>query len=135
MASFLIFDKKRILFNPIPDGSIWDCSRMVGGKSLPSLKSVTHPTMMKLDILIPYLKKIQKPYKSRDTFLEFCWQQHFFTGNQQFLLCIFLTYFASLKTSLINMVAILMMSAKLATPGPLKIKSFWNQGYDFITLS
>ena len=32
------------------------------------------------------------------------------------------------------MVAILMMSAKLATPGLLKIKSFWNEGYDVITL-
>ena len=30
------------------------------------------------------------------------------------------------------MVAILMMSAKLATLGPLKIKIFWNKGYDLI---
>ena len=30
------------------------------------------------------------------------------------------------------MVAILMMSAKLATLGPLKIKVFWNKGYDVI---
>ena len=30
------------------------------------------------------------------------------------------------------MVAILMMSAKLATLGLLKIKIFWNKGYDFI---
>ena len=30
------------------------------------------------------------------------------------------------------MVAILMMSAKLATLGPLKIKTFWNKGYDLI---
>ena len=30
------------------------------------------------------------------------------------------------------MVAILMMSEKLATLGPLKIKTFWNKGYDVI---
>ena len=31
-----------------------------------------------------------------------------------------------------NMVAILMMSVKLATLGPLKIKVFWNKGYPVI---
>ena len=30
------------------------------------------------------------------------------------------------------MVKILMMSAKMATPGLLKIKVFWNKGYDVI---
>ena len=30
------------------------------------------------------------------------------------------------------MLAILMMSAKLATPGLLKIKVFWNKGYGII---
>ena len=30
------------------------------------------------------------------------------------------------------MVTILMMSAKMATPGLLKIKAFWNKGYDVI---
>ena len=46
----------------------------------------TYPTMMKLGTVIPYLKKFQKLYESRDTPLEFCWHQHFFTGNQQILL-------------------------------------------------
>ena len=32
----------------------------------------TYPTMMKLGTVIPYLRKIQKMYKSRDTPLEFC---------------------------------------------------------------
>ena len=32
----------------------------------------TYPKMMKLGTVIPYLKKIQKMYKSRDTPLEFC---------------------------------------------------------------
>ena len=30
------------------------------------------------------------------------------------------------------MVTILMMSAKMATPGLLKIRVFWNKGYDVI---
>ena len=32
----------------------------------------TYPTMMKVDTVIPCLKKNQKPYKSRDTLLELC---------------------------------------------------------------
>ena len=32
----------------------------------------TYPKMMKLDTVIPYLKKILKKYKTRDTLLEFC---------------------------------------------------------------
>ena len=46
----------------------------------------TYSTMMKLGTIIPYLKKIQKIYESRDTPPEFCWHQFFFTGNQQILL-------------------------------------------------
>ena len=41
-----------------------------------------YPTMMKLSTLIPYPKKIQKLYESRDTPFEFS----FFTGNQHILL-------------------------------------------------
>ena len=36
----------------------------------------------------------------------------------------------SLKSDLINLVAVLMISARLATPGLLKIKVFWKKGYD-----
>ena len=43
----------------------------------------TYPTMMKLGTVIPSLKKSKKIYKSRDTVLEFCGNQHFFTKNQQ----------------------------------------------------
>ena len=32
----------------------------------------TYPAIMKLGTVIPYLKKIQKIYESRDTPLEFC---------------------------------------------------------------
>ena len=54
-------------------------------KGPPSLKSVTHPTIMKLGAVIPYPKKIKKIYESRDTPLEFCRHQHFFIGNQKIL--------------------------------------------------
>ena len=46
----------------------------------------TYPTIMKFDTVIPYLKQIQKIYESLDTAPEFCWHQHFFTGNLQILL-------------------------------------------------
>ena len=38
---------------PIQDGLFQGCSRMGGQKDPPSLKSVTHPTMMKLGTVIP----------------------------------------------------------------------------------
>ena len=43
-------------------------------------------TLMKLDTVTSYLKKIQKIHKSRETSLEFCWHQYFLNGDQQFLL-------------------------------------------------
>ena len=46
----------------------------------------TYPTIMKLGTIIPYLKNTLKIYESRDTPLEFCWRQHFFTRNQKILL-------------------------------------------------
>ena len=46
----------------IQDGSSRSCTQMRGGG----------PIMIKLDIIIPYQKKIQKIYKSRDKPLEFC---------------------------------------------------------------
>ena len=102
--------------------------------------------MMNLGTVIPYLKKIQKLYESRDTPLEFCWHQHFFTGNQQILLYqeiqiqIPFRYIISnssnfswvFKDFIINMVTILIMSAKMATPGFLEIKPFWKKAYDVI---
>ena len=60
-------------FNPIQDGLFRGCSRMGGAKKAPLPKIChTYPTMMKLDTVIPYPKKIQKIYESRDTPLEFC---------------------------------------------------------------
>ena len=45
-----------------------------------------YPAMRKRGTVIPYLRKIQKNYKLRDTLLEFYRHQHFSTGNQQLLL-------------------------------------------------
>ena len=48
-------------FNPIQDGSFWDCSRGWGAQKGP-IPKICHIylTMMKLGTVIPYLKKIQK---------------------------------------------------------------------------
>ena len=71
--------------NPVQDGPFRDYSRMEGKKG--PLPNFCHTnSIIKLDTVIPDLKKIQKTFKSRDTLLEFCSNQHFFTGNQQFLL-------------------------------------------------
>ena len=64
-------------------GAAHGCGGQIG--PLPKICQA-YPTMTKLCTVIPYLKKIQKLYKSRDTSPEFCWNQHFFTGNQQILL-------------------------------------------------
>ena len=54
------------------------------GKKTPIPKfSHTYPTMMRLGAVKPCQEKIQNKYKWRDTRLEFCWNQYFFTGNQQ----------------------------------------------------
>ena len=107
------------------------CCRIEGAKKDPSLKCFTYPTIMTFGTVIPYLKKIQ-------TFRVLL-TSAFFTENQQILqyqeimiLIAFehiiynsFNFFLSLKVLLINMVGILMMSAKLATIGLLKIKVFW----------
>ena len=67
------------LFKLIQDGPFKGYSRRRGKKvPLPKICH-TYPLMIKLGISIPYLKKIQKMYESRDT-------TPFFTGNQQILL-------------------------------------------------
>ena len=114
----------------------------------------TYPTMMKLGTVIPYLKKIQKLYESRDTPLEFCWHQHFLPEINKFcyikkyryrfhLDTYFLTL-ESIRIVLINMVKILLMSAKMTTPGLFKLRNFlkslwrhqfcpWRHQHNFIT--
>ena len=45
---------------------------------------------------------------------------------------VLLTFLESFKIVLIRKVTIFMMSAKMATPGLLKITIFWNKGYDVV---
>ena len=133
--------------NPIQDGPFPGCSRMGGGegaKRPPFFKIChTYPILMKLGTVIHYLEKIQKIHKSSDTPFEFCWHHrksaifvisgntgidsHF---NAQFL--DFFTFLESSNVVLIIMGEYLMMSAKLATLSLLKLKVFWNKGYDDI---
>ena len=58
---------------------------MLGSKKTPFLKSATpYLTMMKLDTVVPYLKKINKIFKSRDIPHELCLHQHFSPGISNF---------------------------------------------------
>ena len=82
---------------------------------------MTHP-LSSADI------SIFSPEISKFCYIKKCsYRLHF---NAEFL--ILLTFLESLKIYLINMVIILMMSAKMATPGLLKTTVFWNKGYDVI---
>ena len=90
----------------------------------------TYPTSMKLGKVIPYLRKIEKICASRDTphcitmfsqeIGKFCYIRKYRLQTQ------------NLRIILVNMVTILMMPAKLATLGLLKVKLFWNNSYDVI---
>ena len=121
--------------------------RDVGQKRPSSLKFVTYIYNDEFGTVTPYVKKIQIIYKLRNAHLGFCWHQHFLLEidnfyyikqyryrlhfNAQFL--ILLTFSEPLKFVSINIIAILMTSAKLATLGYLKTKVFWMKGYDVIT--
>ena len=121
--------KTSIIFNSFQDRSFCAAHGWGRGKkaSLPKFCD-TYSTMMNLGKVIHYLMKIQKICKWRDAHHEFCWRQLFlleisnFAGNTDidFILI-------NKKFVLINMVAILMISAKLATLDLLKIKVFWNK--------
>ena len=82
---------------------------------------VTHPLSSAYISIFP--QEISKFALSRNTDID-CMLIH----NFQF----FLTYFESLRISLTNIIAILIMSAKIATIGFLKIKVFWNKKYNVI---
>ena len=116
-------------------------------KTLLSKICHTYPTLMKLSTVIPFVKKIQK-----NTYIT--WHAPWFllilaffhrksaifsisanTGIDCILMHKFyrsFKFFESLKVVLVNMIEFLMMSAKLATWGLLKIMVFWNKGYDII---
>ena len=94
----------------------------------------TYPTMMKLRTVIAYLKKIQKIWITWHAFWVLLISLFFLLEISKYfhIKKYRLTYFESLKIFLINMVTILMISAKKATLGLLKIKLFWNKDNDVI---
>ena len=76
LAAGCDFTKKELrdsltAYNPIQDGTFRGCSGMGGIQKGPALKSVTHPTMMKLDSY-SLAKEDPKICESRDTPLESC---------------------------------------------------------------
>ena len=123
------------------------CSSMGGTKKAPFLKSVTHIlqwwNLAQLYLTQrrskKYMNHVTHPLSSADISIfspeisKFCYikkyryRLHFDIISNSFLT---LTYLESLKIVLINMVTILMMSAKMGTLGRtlgfLKIK-FWNK--------
>ena len=130
--------------NRIQDALLTDGVGMAKRPAL-LLKSVTHPAMMKLGTSIPYLKKTQRIYELRDTPPWVLLTAFFHPKSANIAIsrnadldCILVhisnsfTFFESLKTVLINIVTVLMMSPKMAIVGLLKIKVFWNKGYDVI---
>ena len=142
-------NSKCFKFNPIQDGPFWDCLGWWSTKR-PSLPKTCHtyPTIMKLATVIPYLKKIQTIYESSDTPLEFCWHKHFhwksaksanfaITRNTDTdcIRYIISNYFISswvFKDCFNKYGYNFDNVCKMATLGLLKIKLFWNKGYDII---
>ena len=118
-----------------------------GTKRPPSLKYLTHIlqwwNLAQLHLTIEDPKKIWITWHTPWLLLtsvffspeisKFCYikkyryRLHFST---KFL--IILDFLESLKICLINLVKVLMMSAKMVTPGLLNITIFWNKGYDVI---
>ena len=85
------------------------------------MNQVTHP--MSPNDISNFSPEISKIYNIK----KYMYRLHFDTN---FL--IVLAFLESLRIVLIKKVTSLMMSAKMATPGLLKIKIFWNKGYDVI---
>ena len=83
----------------------------------------TYPTILKLGTVTPYLSNIRKRYKSRDTALEFCWQD--LISNSFKIFWAFEGCFNKYGCNFDDV-------SKLGTLGLLKIKVFWNKGYDVI---
>ena len=94
-----------------------------------------YPAMMRLRTVIPYLTEIKKIRESRDTPLssadnvlpeisKFCYiKKYMYRLHFDTKFRILLTILESLKIVLIEKVRILMMSAKMSTPGLLKMKA------------
>ena len=113
--------------NPIEDGLYWGLLTDGGWAKKDLLSKICHTysRMMKLGTVMPYLKKTQKymnhvtyPLSSDDISIFSLEISKFCSINKyRYIISSFFTFFKSLKIVLIKMVAILMMSAKMATLG------------------
>ena len=105
--------------------------------------SHTYPAMMKLGTVIPYIKRSKRyvnhvthPLSSTDIrkfspkISKFCYIKNYMYRLLFYIK--FIKLFWVFKGCLNKKVTILMMSAKMTTPGLLKIKLFWNKGDDII---
>ena len=139
------------IYNPIKDGHFLGCSRIGGGrgegKKASSLKSVTQIlqwwnlasyTWPKEDPK-NYINLVTHPLSFADvgTFspgiTKFCYiKKYRYRLHVDTWFLILFTFHESLRIVLINMVTILLISARMATPGLLKVKVFWNKDYDVI---
>ena len=101
-----------------------------GGQKSPPLKSATHilqwRNLVKL-YLIPDISNFSPEITKICYIKKYRYRLHFGTWFK-----ILLTFFESLKIVLIKTVAILKMSAKMATLSLPKIKVLWNEGYEVI---
>ena len=132
-----------MFFNTIQDGLFRDCSRMGGAKRPPLLKiCCTNHTVMKLGTLIPLIPKGDPKtiwitwhvplVLLTSTFLpeitKFCYiKKYKYRFHLDTKLLTLLTFLESLRIVLINVVKIMMMSAKMATSGLLEIKILWKK--------
>ena len=106
-----------------------------------------YPSMMELSTVIPYLKETPKKYKNHvphalssanitifpPEVSNFCYiKKYRYRLNFNTYSLILLILLQSLKASLINMVALLMISGNVAALDLFKIKAFWKKGYDVI---
>ena len=133
--------------NPIKDGHFRGCSQMGGQKAL-TLLHLSHISYNDVDWYIYTLpKEDQKNTKITWHTPWFLLTSAFFhqkSGNFVIStntdkdcilaqnLSLFLNSLESWKIFLINLVIILMMSAKMVTPGLFKITVFWNNDYGVI---
>ena len=136
---------KNATFNPTQDGHFQGCSQIGRGvaKRPLSLKSVTH--ILEWWNLAQLHLTYRGPKKHKDRVTHHLSSADISIFHRKSLIfviarntdkdCIlihnfyFLTFFESLKVVLKNMVAILMISAKLVTLGLLKTNVFWNKDY------
>ena len=85
------------------------------------MNHVTHP-LSSADISIFYTRNLQI----------FLYQEIQIQIPFGYIISTISNFSESLRIVLINMVTILAMSAKMATPGLLRIKVFWKNGFDVI---